>query len=687
MKICGRAIDKDWLFGGFSTPVSIELKEWKLGLIHKVLVLLALIYPLLTFLWVDTSYRVAELPVAVPTFWFETYGEDLHGNTISLNQALDFEEGEEVPAYCGNTEYDYYYSSRAISYWNDLDLLCRDFDYSEMTHKEKDLAFVATLVKEIRTHMNSGDTCDECVATMDGQRVTERVYRNVYGEDRCRCKVQQDWFALGSEDLMLGIEHKIITTEAMEKMKASSTLTKAESDKHHKRIRTTIRNKGGGKDHTFPPGETVLMAMRDWLEFAGNIDLDERLEAGTVPPSTDAGPCENPTQTCEGVDRNGETTWETCCGTDALNHGLMPHRRVVGGTLSIMLEYEGDVDHGCDGEVDMLCCTIKAEWVDMWGSIGSKVLHETQRELDTASINETYTDRYARGIKVEFYAQGTTTKWNWQVIINTIVAGLVLLNFVPDIVLKIAFTCFGAKSEAFQAAVEKEFCFHTELAKFAANCAIITSMFKQWDAAGDTPRASRGAAFTPRGSVTAGNDDAYAQDGQVSIEELQLVFEGPFSKEEARQFAEIIIREGSLDGDDTLSPREMIGIMSDELVSIDTLIRKSAKYVGAAKEEAADDAPNFSEETEPTKLVARQAKASVRCGIAPEKTTPAISKKMAEDEKKKKKKKKHKKKKRDRGASFYRNKEEVVSDAPSPMHPAEEQKDPEAPASFWGGWF
>ena len=319
-------------------------------------------------------------------------------------------------------------------------------------------------------------------------------------------------------------------------------------------------------------------------------------------------------------------------------------------------------------------------------SIGSKVLHETQRELDTASINETYTDRYARGIKVEFYAQGTTTKWNWQVIINTIVAGLVLLNFVPDIVLKIAFTCFGAKSEAFQAAVEKEFCFHTELAKFAANCAIITTMFKQWDAAGDSPRASRGAAFTPRGSVAAGNDDAYAEDGQVSIEELQMVFEGPFSKAEARQFAEIIIREGSLDGDDTLSPREMIGIMSDELVSIDTLIRKSAKYVGATKEEA-DDAPNFSEETKPAQLIARQAKASVRCGIAPEKTTPAISKQMAEDEKKKKKKKKKKKhkKKHDRGASFYRKKEEVVSDAPSPMHPAEDPEAP-APASYWG-WF
>ena len=73
---------------------------------------------------------------------------------------------------------------------------------------------------------------------------------------------------------MLGIEHKIMTTDAMEKMKASSTLTKAESDKHHKRIRTTIRNKGGGNDHTFHPGETVLMAMRDWLAFAGNIATD-----------------------------------------------------------------------------------------------------------------------------------------------------------------------------------------------------------------------------------------------------------------------------------------------------------------------------------------------------------------------------------------------------------------------------
>ena len=86
LKLCGFELTKENVFGGFQTPVSIELKDWKLGLLHKSLQLLACLYPIYMFWTFETSYRVTELPVAIPTFWFETSGTDLAGNDLSIAQ-------------------------------------------------------------------------------------------------------------------------------------------------------------------------------------------------------------------------------------------------------------------------------------------------------------------------------------------------------------------------------------------------------------------------------------------------------------------------------------------------------------------------------------------------------------------------------------------------------------------------
>lgn len=60
--------------------------------------------------------------------------------------------------------------------------------------------------------------------------------------------------------------------------------------------------------------------------------------------------------------------------------GEEPFRRTVGGTLRVFLEYEGDAADGYDGQEDLVKCDIHVEFEDTWGSLGSRVASEHERE-------------------------------------------------------------------------------------------------------------------------------------------------------------------------------------------------------------------------------------------------------------------------------------------------------------------
>ena len=65
-----------------------------------------------------------------------------------------------MPIYCkpdavDNSFFDYYYSSNDDSCWNDIELLCRNYDLAEVTYRESRQAFVATLMKQV-TYVTGG---------------------------------------------------------------------------------------------------------------------------------------------------------------------------------------------------------------------------------------------------------------------------------------------------------------------------------------------------------------------------------------------------------------------------------------------------------------------------------------------------------------------------------------------------
>ena len=240
--------------------------------------------------------------------------------------------------------------------------------------------------------------------------------------------------------------------------------------------------------------------------------------------------------------------------------------------MQLEFHYKGDIESGADGDPDAFKCIVTASFVDDWSSLGSWITYETQRTLDYDDNTQQYYDRWQRGIQIDFKVKGYITKTDYQTIFNAIVGGLALFNLVPTIMLLLAKKMCGEKSKLYEAAIVKPLSYGNELAKFAANAAMIITMFKLWDADAQQQKSPDAAA--------ADDGDAAVGDGGIDAAELASVFAHSFSKEDSLLMAKFIVAQGSEDGDKTLNPKELIDVMSDELVSMDAVL----KFISKKKE-------------------------------------------------------------------------------------------------------
>ena len=255
-----------------------------------------------------------------------------------------------------------------------------------------------------------------------------------------------------------------------------------------------------------------------------------------------------------------------------MNPSRTPFRRTVGGRLQLEFDYKGDIETGAGDDARAFKCVVTAQFVDDWSSLGSWITYETQRTLDYDDNTQQYYDRWQRGIQIDFKVKGYITKTDYQTIFNAIVGGLALFNLVPTIMLLLAKKMCGEKSKLYEAAIVKPLSYGNELAKFAANAAMIITMFKLWDADAQQQKSPDAAA--------ADDGDAAVGDGGIDAAELASVFAHSFSKEDSLLMAKFIVAQGSEDGDKTLNPKELIDVMSDELVSMDAVL----KFISKKKE-------------------------------------------------------------------------------------------------------
>lgn len=421
--------------GNWSSPKVVTIADSRLGVLNVVLSLSALIYTIVTIAS-SGSYKMAEVPDGLPTFWFES------GNLYKAQSVKK--------PYCRNPDYNYNYQTPKSAYWNDLDIDCRAMHYGQILTKSGSEGFVMTYIKEEDTFSRpcseSESACQQSMKVGSNEMITRdsKIFDPNVDSTTCICAKMTNFFVHGAEDIELHIEHSFWATGGSD-VEGSSTLTETKDDQT-KQITTCLKKKGmelGDAEQcykTFQPGQRMVLPISEWMALAG-VALDERLT---------------------------DTVTE-----DAVKGGF-PHRRVVGTSLIIKMMYLGDVTD------DIFTCEVEVVSQEGWTAIGSDVTYTRY----TSHQDMDFYDRYRRGVRIQFAAFGQISSFSWYYLFNTIIQGLVLLGFIPWIVKAVAMFALE-ESALYRKSFSEKFSFKKALAHFGVQAALASQTFKMWNKKGD----------------------------------------------------------------------------------------------------------------------------------------------------------------------------------------------------------
>jgi hypothetical protein len=503
----------DQLFQFFSkwyTPQTLVIIDWRVGFLSWVLRLSIFAY-MFYEIWLEKKYRLTDVPTAFPVFWFQaSTSSDLQN---SQNGSSDF---------CGNSEYDYWYSNDSTSYWIDLNAGCVLPQLGQMVTREAQSAFVTTYMKQlhIRSWACPGvqTACEFAGNGFSGRDQVDTIVTSPTGETTCTCSKLNDYFVLGADSLQLWFDHSF--QSRTEQWSVSGSTKRQGSTEFEKSITTCVRRCGKRDAETgqrqcddgchweFQPGQSMNASISEWLSVAG-YSLDERLE-GVVKPSQ--------------------------------HDNQLPYRRMVGARLIFNLRYEGDVE-----DVSRpFKCEIEVDVVDDWTSLGSEISYAAYE--GPFGDNEFY-DHYRRGIMVQFFPAGHVYKTDPYTLIMTIIAGLVMLGVANFITGLVAFYCLK-ESTMYSAATYETFNPARRLAKFGLNAAMVCQLFNMLN-----------------------NDNS---DKEISEKELQRAFKGNFSSTEAEKLARAVLSEAHRSGalaeqGHALTVEALVELMTSDEVTLSDL--------------------------------------------------------------------------------------------------------------------
>lgn len=424
--------------------------------------------------------------------------------------------------YCNNVTYDYNYVAQQ-SYWNDRNMSCEAMCDGQVMHVDPAAGFAATFVKRQLT------TCPA-----------------VLSQGSCTYGAVENLFALGVDDLVFSVHHRTTTSMAFGNIQGSSVIRSPVGNL--KPIRTCIRrssmntacNTGQQLDDAswptccfriFDPGENINLTIKEWLNVAG-VSLDER---------------------ASGVEVDAVT-------------GLKPFRRSTGVRVSLHMSYFGDA-------LDtMLICEIVAEVREGWSSFGVHNIFSQYRHSssDGGSSDSKVYGNFKRGVRFEFQSRGRITKFNYGVLIETIVSGLVLLRCVPHVMEVVAKYCV-AESATYRRAIKGRFSYDWKLAEFAVKVALTCQSFAQWDIRPD--------------------EFSKTKEPELSREELEMVFRD-CKAIDSRMFADVIVGEmDRVTHKHAMTCRDLVSLVGNELVSVEQLVahaelryrQRSQRYLASSE--------------------------------------------------------------------------------------------------------
>ncbi|CAE8619241.1 unnamed protein product [Polarella glacialis] len=506
----------------WQTPQVLAIEDARLGVMGIVLKIVTLAYVIVN-LFVARTYNFHSTPGGFPTWWFEP-GELADAHSAGAN-------------YCTDPKYHWDYTPTE-TYWNERDIKCKIADYTDMVQVAAADLMAFTYVKE--EHRKNGpcssSVADACsVLPVSGLRSVTNEVLPQGTNATCKCGKQQDYFLLGVDSLVLALQHSFTTGASTEYVSGSSNLAEKQS-KTARAIKTCLRKPKGSAAakckasplkeedwgdcciREFTPGETMMLTIGEWVA-AGGISLDDRLTGQVKPSPTD---------------------------------GTFPFRRTAGVKLHFMMRYYGDAGGAVSDGDETFKCEISISAKDGWTSAGAK---NTYVSFNGNDDSEYYNERTRRGIRFEFFAEGAVEQFDYQSLINTLVAGMVFLGVSDILVGLVAFYALPEK-DVYANAKTRQMNYARELARFGLDAAIACEAFKNWNLSGQG----------------AGKDESISKDELASV-----YISGGFDAETGNQFAQVVVEECSKDGESSISCSELVDLMSTDLVSIERLQKHADK--------------------------------------------------------------------------------------------------------------
>ena len=447
----------------FTVPKLLVIKDIRLGVINQIFKIIIWLYVLANFFYFELHYNVETPSGYITSMWAETgdlyekQREYIHLINNTNNQDLQNKNKNlllEKYGFCDNMEHNYIYS---LPYWDYRNVSCINLPYSEIYEKGEQEFFFMTMFTENSInlldcehpeYMNALDKYNQEINIIEENvvinnnfggnlievnqthktgvlnslvkpifqfndiecKITDRLDGN------CICQDFMNFYTIGEEEMYFVFDYKYVTTF----QKGGNYADHASLG-----VKTRIYNYNDELVKTFNENENIKFKVNDWIEMA-NLDLNDYNYATKISDE----------------------------GEHVLNV-YHPKFRMTGIEIIIKINCNNLITETGEDYGDTYC-DIKPTINEGWASKGSSIFYLEYPDLKEEFVKSVYKDRYRYGIKFKFYINGKIGKFSFNNMINTLIAGIVLIGTGASIIVLIIsnFCCNYTKTIADESSEE-----------------------------------------------------------------------------------------------------------------------------------------------------------------------------------------------------------------------------------------
>jgi hypothetical protein len=403
----------------FSIPKILIVKDFRLGIINRMLQLAVFSYMFVNIFHYENYYENEKPNGYITSFWAETnqmyQAQRNYSHYIDNNVSLSTTEY----SHCQNNEYNYIYS---LPYWDLSNVSCINVPYSEAYQKTEEELFFMTYFTENHIHIYD---CDDPT-----YRNIPQHYQNISMDDmfsgdgnidmlhdnyldmnfskmnmdckirdtldgNCLCQNYKNYFTVGIESMKMVFDYKYFTS-----------FEKGGNFEDHtsQSVITELYDVNDNIYRIFQYNENIVLTIQEFLNLV-NINLTN-LNRGTAKSVVYPG---------------------------VVNISNYPHYRTTGIDIIIKVDCSNQKIE-TNQEFGTTVCRIYPMVNEGWSSKGSKITYIKYPNLNEEFIDSIYVDRYRYGIKFKFLFTGTIGNFDYFNLINTIVSAIVLFGSVSSII-------------------------------------------------------------------------------------------------------------------------------------------------------------------------------------------------------------------------------------------------------------